>query len=98
MTEIKRVLMVSEPIRDMAGRLAVTLDVDIEEAVRFALVTTTAMIAASGVSIDELRRRVKDAPPLRQCQACRLPQDLCDCPIHGEVAEKLSTNGAPKAR
>ena len=91
MSQIKRLLMVDASIRDMAARLAETLDVDLEEALRFALVTTTAMIAASGVSIDELRRRVADAPPLRQCQACRLPQDLCDCTIHGE-------NGVPEGQ
>ena len=40
MSQIKRLLMVDDSIRDMAARLAVTLDVEIEEALRFALVTT----------------------------------------------------------
>ena len=88
MPEIKRLLSVDDSVREMAGRLAVTLDQDIEEALRFALVTTTAMIAASGVSIDDLRRRVNDVPPLRRCQDCRLPVDLCDCTIHAAVGEK----------
>ena len=73
MTEIKRILMVDDSIRDMAARLAVTMDVEIEEALGFALITTIAMIAGSGLSDDEIRRIINDTPPRRQDPACRLP-------------------------
>ena len=88
MPEFKNLLIVDDSIRDMATRLAVTLDLEIEEALRFALFATTAIIAGSDVSIDELRLWVADAPPLRQCPACRRPVHLCHCTTPAAVGEK----------